>query len=55
MRLKTLKKKEHRKDANLNCKHSIKGRTIRTGAHRGRNTICPCGSELKFKKCCIDK
>jgi uncharacterized protein YecA (UPF0149 family) len=21
----------------------------------GRNTPCPCGSGLKFKKCCIDK
>jgi uncharacterized protein YecA (UPF0149 family) len=21
----------------------------------GRNTRCPCGSGLKFKKCCIDK
>ena len=21
----------------------------------GRNDICPCGSGIKFKKCCIDK
>jgi uncharacterized protein YecA (UPF0149 family) len=21
----------------------------------GRNTTCPCGSGLKFKKCCIDR
>jgi len=21
----------------------------------GRNTTCPCGSKLKFKKCCMDK
>lgn len=21
----------------------------------GRNELCPCGSEKKFKKCCIDK
>jgi len=21
----------------------------------GRNNICPCGSEKKYKKCCIDK
>lgn len=21
----------------------------------GRNDICPCGSGLKFKKCCINK
>lgn len=30
------------------------GRTV----HRtsiGRNAPCPCGSGLKFKKCCIDK
>ena len=21
----------------------------------GRNELCPCGSGLKYKKCCIDK
>ena len=21
----------------------------------GRNDLCPCGSDLKFKKCCIHK
>lgn len=21
----------------------------------GRNDMCPCGSNLKYKKCCIDK
>lgn len=29
-----------------------------TVVHRtriGRNTPCPCGSGLKFKKCCIDR
>jgi uncharacterized protein YecA (UPF0149 family) len=29
-----------------------------TGFHRtaiGRNAPCPCGSTLKFKKCCIGK
>ncbi|WP_459557348.1 SEC-C metal-binding domain-containing protein [Lacunimicrobium album] len=21
----------------------------------GRNDLCPCGSALRFKKCCLDK
>lgn len=34
---------------------SIRGQTVRkTLADVGRNDPCPCGSGLKFKKCCID-
>ncbi len=31
------------------------GFTIRTGPRVGRNEPCPCGSGLKYKKCCADK
>lgn len=29
--------------------------TVRTGPKIGRNESCPCGSGLKFKRCCIGK
>lgn len=33
---------------------SVRGQTVRkTLADVGRNDPCPCGSGLKFKKCCI--
>ncbi|MFN3387458.1 MAG: SEC-C metal-binding domain-containing protein [Allosphingosinicella sp.] len=32
-----------------------KGETLVRRAKIGRNTTCPCGSGLKFKKCCIAK
>jgi hypothetical protein len=33
---------------------SVKGQTVRKKfADVGRNNPCPCGSGLKFKKCCI--
>jgi hypothetical protein len=28
---------------------------IRSTPKVGRNELCPCGSGLKFKKCCLDK
>lgn len=28
---------------------------IKKGVQIGRNDPCPCGSELKYKKCCIGK
>lgn len=28
---------------------------VRTIPKHGRNQPCPCGSGLKYKKCCIDK
>jgi uncharacterized protein len=28
---------------------------IQTGHRPGRNSPCPCGSGLKYKKCCMDK
>ncbi len=31
------------------------GFTVRTAKQVGRNDLCPCGSGLKFKKCCADK
>ncbi len=31
------------------------GFTVRTTKQVGRNDLCPCGSGLKFKKCCADK
>ena len=31
------------------------GFTVRTAKTAGRNDPCPCGSGLKFKKCCADK
>lgn len=27
---------------------------VRTTEKVGRNKLCPCGSGLKYKKCCID-
>jgi transposase-like protein len=32
-----------------------KPQPIRVPARPGRNTACPCGSGLKFKRCCITK
>lgn len=31
------------------------GGTLERRTKIGRNTTCPCGSGLKFKKCCIDR
>lgn len=33
----------------------IAGATVTHRTKIGRNTQCPCGSGLKFKKCCIGK
>lgn len=33
----------------------IKGATVTHRTKIGRNTSCPCGSGVKFKKCCIGK
>jgi hypothetical protein len=33
----------------------IEGATLAHRAKIGRNSSCPCGSGLKFKKCCIGK
>ena len=30
-------------------------RTIKGGQKPARNKECPCGSGLKYKKCCLDK
>ena len=35
--------------------HPVIGVTMRKSNKVGRNDKCPCGSGLKFKKCCIDK
>jgi uncharacterized protein YchJ len=34
---------------------SIGGFTVRAAKQVGRNDPCPCGSGLKYKKCCADK
>jgi uncharacterized protein YchJ len=34
---------------------SVGGFTVRAAKQAGRNDPCPCGSGLKFKKCCADK
>ena len=42
-------------DARLN-ELTAKGHTlVRRVPKIGRNEKCPCGSGIKFKKCCIDK
>lgn len=28
---------------------------IKIITHPGRNDLCPCGSNKKYKKCCLDK
>lgn len=41
--------------ANFRQDGSVKGQTVRKKfADVGRNAPCPCGSGLKFKKCCIE-
>lgn len=32
--------------------HNYSSKTMRKGKKIGRNDICPCGSGLKFKRCC---
>jgi uncharacterized protein len=39
-------------DTNVKTHHRT---NIRTGSKIGRNEPCPCGSGLKYKKCCLDK
>lgn len=36
-------------------KHSAHYTSIRKEPKIDRNSICPCGSGLKYKKCCINK
>ena len=31
---------------------NVKTPTLRAGPRTGRNDLCPCGSEKKYKKCC---
>ena len=31
------------------------GRTVVKIPKTGRNELCPCGSGIKFKKCCLNK
>jgi hypothetical protein len=38
-----------------NVESSRGGFTVRAAATVGRNDPCPCGSGLKYKKCCADK
>ncbi len=32
--------------------HEVQAPIVRTGAKIGRNDVCPCGSQKKYKKCC---
>lgn len=34
------------------CRNENQTQQIRLGAKTGRNELCPCASELKFKNCC---
>jgi uncharacterized protein len=33
----------------------VRTKSVRTGPKTGRNDPCPCGSGLKYKKCCLGK
>ena len=48
------KKKPWEQDPKLDAISRIlkPGTRLRTGKKVGRNALCPCGSRLKFKKCC---
>jgi uncharacterized protein YchJ len=37
---------------NENVHNSAQGQTIRLPVEPGRNSMCPCGSGAKFKRCC---
>ena len=41
----------------MNERISYKGKTapVRTEPKIGRNELCPCGSKMKHKKCCLIK
>ena len=34
--------------------HEVQTPIVRAGAKIGRNDVCPCGSEKKYKKCCLE-
>lgn len=41
---------------NLSARAAAMAREIQRGSRRlGRNSPCPCGSGLKYKKCCLDR
>jgi len=51
--------KQHRIDSN-NEKQSISNTfpqftIVNDGKKIGRNETCPCGSNKKYKRCCMDK
>lgn len=37
------------------CFNPIKQPMVNIGPSIGRNDTCPCGSGMKYKKCCINK
>ncbi|HHX8478540.1 TPA: SEC-C metal-binding domain-containing protein [Vibrio diabolicus] len=50
----------HAKLVNVNIQNNNTGVNVRSKTDHGftkvgRNKPCPCGSGIKFKKCCIDK
>ncbi len=40
---------------NAQCEPSVAVPIRNTSPKIGRNEVCPCGSGLKFKRCCLDK
>ena len=45
----------HRADEDVEHAHASHEPVVRTQNKVGRNDPCPCGSEKKFKKCCLGK
>lgn len=51
----TKEKHSHEEEGHVhgpNCNHAHNEPTTRQTPKVGRNDLCPCGSKLKFKKCC---
>lgn len=50
-----LLKKIYRQDTKARLKSALTAMVYPRGKKMGRNTPCPCGSGLKYKKCCLGK
>lgn len=42
-------------DKQIAIRERIRAGLAKNGKHLRRNAICPCGSGMKFKKCCLHK
>lgn len=42
----------HGPNCNHHHHHEPQAPIVREGAKIGRNDVCPCGSNKKYKKCC---